>query len=175
MAVWDKMLVSSPRADVEDRTGTRVKQELVVEQSLRGNLWRDLRGVGGKDCSINCFSLKSMPKLPRMLYCIQLFHDVVHVNKMIWSRDSQDVRNLLTFLCSQNVGDVCFSLTSNMTRLSQVSVSQSKDHLKYLSMWCFCSVQFSCSVVSSSLWPHGLQYARPPCPSPTPRVYSHFH
>ena len=28
------------------------------------------------------------------------------------------------------------------------------------------------SVVSDSLWPHGLQYARPPCPSPTPRVYS---
>ena len=22
-----------------------------------------------------------------------------------------------------------------------------------------------------SLWPHGLQHARPPCPSPTPRVY----
>ena len=34
------------------------------------------------------------------------------------------------------------------------------------------SVQFSRSVVSDSLWPHGLQYARPPCPSPTPRVYS---
>ena len=34
------------------------------------------------------------------------------------------------------------------------------------------SVQFSCSVVSESLWPHGLQHARPPCPSPTPRVYS---
>ena len=34
------------------------------------------------------------------------------------------------------------------------------------------SVQFSHSVVSSSLRPHGLQHARPPCPSPTPRVYS---
>ena len=34
------------------------------------------------------------------------------------------------------------------------------------------SVQFSHSVVSNSLWPHGLQYARPPCPSPTPRAYS---
>ena len=33
------------------------------------------------------------------------------------------------------------------------------------------SVQFSHSVVSDSLWPHGLQHARPPCPSPTPRVY----
>ena len=34
------------------------------------------------------------------------------------------------------------------------------------------SVQFSCSVVSDSLWPHGLQHARIPCPSPTPRAYS---
>ena len=29
-------------------------------------------------------------------------------------------------------------------------------------------VQFSCSVVFDSLWPHGLQYARLPSPSPTP-------
>ena len=33
------------------------------------------------------------------------------------------------------------------------------------------SVRFSCSVVSNSLWSHGLQHARPPCPSPTPGVY----
>ena len=33
------------------------------------------------------------------------------------------------------------------------------------------SVQFSHSVVSDSLWPHESQHARPPCPSPTPRVY----
>ena len=30
------------------------------------------------------------------------------------------------------------------------------------------SAQVNCSVVSSSLRPHGLQHARPPCPSPTP-------
>ena len=34
------------------------------------------------------------------------------------------------------------------------------------------SVQFSLSVMSDSLKPHGLQHTRPPCPSPTPRVYS---
>ena len=33
------------------------------------------------------------------------------------------------------------------------------------------TVQFSHSVVSSSLWPHESQHARPPCPSPTPGVY----
>ena len=32
----------------------------------------------------------------------------------------------------------------------------------------------SCSVVSNSLWPHGLQHARPPCPSSTPRACSNL-
>ena len=36
----------------------------------------------------------------------------------------------------------------------------------------FSSVQFSCSVVSDSLRPHGLQHARHHCSSPTPGVYS---
>ena len=35
----------------------------------------------------------------------------------------------------------------------------------------FSSVQFSCSVVSDSLRPHEPQNTRPPCPSPTPKVY----
>ena len=34
------------------------------------------------------------------------------------------------------------------------------------------SVQFSRSLMSDPLQPYGLQHARPPCPSPTPRVYS---
>ena len=37
---------------------------------------------------------------------------------------------------------------------------------KYISL-----IQFSHSVVSDSLQPHELQHARPPCPSPTPRVH----
>ena len=47
----------------------------------------------------------------------------------------------------------------------------------YCTSWAFTvsklqSVQFSCSVVSDSLWPHGLQHTRPLCPSPIPGVYS---
>ena len=41
----------------------------------------------------------------------------------------------------------------------------------YISFFVIFS-QFSPSVVSDSLWPHGLQHARLPCPSPTPGVYS---
>ena len=36
----------------------------------------------------------------------------------------------------------------------------------------YTSVQFSCSVMFNSLWPHELQHARPPCPSPSPGVHS---
>ena len=40
-----------------------------------------------------------------------------------------------------------------------------------LSKACQSVNQFSCSVVSNSLWPHELQHTRPPCLSPTPGVY----
>ena len=40
------------------------------------------------------------------------------------------------------------------------------------SLFPIASVQFSSSVMSDSLQPHELQHTRPPCPSPTPRVYS---
>ena len=46
-----------------------------------------------------------------------------------------------------------------------------------VSVYMFCvfsvmSVQFSLSVMSDSLRSHESQHARPPCPSPTPRVHS---
>ena len=52
-----------------------------------------------------------------------------------------------------------------------VLVSCSLLHLSALACNFFLVIQFSCSVMSDSLWPHELQHARPPCPSPTPRVY----
>ena len=41
-----------------------------------------------------------------------------------------------------------------------------------ITIFTISSVQFSCSVVSNCLWPRGLQHAKPPSPSSTPRVYS---
>ena len=55
------------------------------------------------------------------------------------------------------------SFICNLNALSK----QDKMFIKFR----FSSVQFSHSVVSSSLWPNELQHARPPCPSPTPRVH----
>ena len=47
-----------------------------------------------------------------------------------------------------------------------------KQKLIFLSCNRFSSAQFSLSVLPDSLWPHVLQHARPPCPWPTPGVYS---
>ena len=46
------------------------------------------------------------------------------------------------------------------------------DYFDYIGFLSFISNQFSCSVVSNSLRPNGLQHARLPCPSPAPRAYS---
>ena len=43
---------------------------------------------------------------------------------------------------------------------------------RFFTLWGTSSIQFNCSVVSDSLRPHESQHARPPCPSPSPRVHS---
>ena len=72
-----------------------------------------------------------------------------------------------------------YGVAKSRTRLSDFTSLQ----LSGASILCFLtlsllrvhrwvSIQFSCSGVSNSLWPHGLQHARLPCPSPTSRVCS---
>ena len=61
----------------------------------------------------------------------------------------------------------CFILVE-ITHMLKLYFKQS---LKKLNIW-FSSVQFNHSFMSYSLRPHESQHDRPPCPSPTPRVYS---
>ena len=68
-----------------------------------------------------------------------------------------------------------------LTKSYSVSILFSFIQHNYLEIHPFChmyqwfltlySVQSSLSVMSDSLWLHGLQHARPSCPSPTPGVY----
>ena len=58
------------------------------------------------------------------------------------------------------------------TLVWNISVTEKWIHMFSSECSLFSSVQFSSSVVSDSLWPHELQHARPPCPSPTPGVHS---
>ena len=56
--------------------------------------------------------------------------------------------------------------------LIKMAMSHATSYAESFSSVQFISVQFSRSVVSDSLWPHESQHARPPCPSPIPRVHS---
>ena len=53
-----------------------------------------------------------------------------------------------------------------------INRAQVKIFVFVVGTWVPSSVHFSHLVMSDSLQPHGLQHARPPCPSPTPGVYS---
>jgi len=73
---------------------------------------------------------------------------------------------------------IVHGVSKSRTQLS----THTHTHMKILKIWILVSspslpgtklvVQFSSSVVSDSLRPHGLQHAMPPCSSPTPGVYS---
>ena len=60
----------------------------------------------------------------------------------------------------------CFAMTTPGSTWNKLF-----SNLELTNEFFFSSVQFSCSVVSNSLWLHGLQHTRTPYPSPTPRVY----
>ena len=78
--------------------------------------------------------------------------------------------NPLQCSCLENPRDggawwpAVYGVAQSWTQLKRLS-SSSKTLQKH-------SVQFSRSVMSDSLWPHEPQHARPPCPSPTPKVHS---
>ena len=78
-----------------------------------------------------------------------------------------ELKEKLTSLC-----DLVSTLFRDVMRPSPCS--QRDLHLIWQrkSLLFCCSVQFSCSVMSDSLHPHGLQHARPPCPLPIRRACS---
>ena len=77
--------------------------------------------------------------------------------------------NPLQCSCLENHRDIgawwasVYGVAQSLPQLKRLSSSSSLNH---------SSVQSSCSVVSDSLRPHGLQHSRLPCPSPTPRACS---
>ena len=68
--------------------------------------------------------------------------------------------------CKGKTKMVLFTKSLNLILKLCYFLKKSLRNFTYLS-----SVRFSHSVVSDSLRPHEPQHARPPCPSPTPRVY----
>ena len=62
--------------------------------------------------------------------------------------------------------------------MNEISDLMKQTPESFLVSFTTCSVEFNHSVMSHSLRPYGLQHARPPCPSSTPKAYSNscpFH
>ena len=87
---------------------------------------------------------------------------------------SKGQRNRSAEVQGQEKLDVLVEAKSSLVLSSTFCSIQAVNGLvdAYLHREVHLSVQFSCSVVSDSLRPHESQHARPPCPSPAPRVYS---
>ena len=116
------------------------------------------------------------PKYRFIPLCIS---DHNHVSLSTWTLPGS-----LTRTWASPVQEACLfkSPGTSMIPDSQVCCSLKKKKKKKKRLWtsslkhslfsAISTSQFSCSVMSDSLQPHGLQHARPSCPSPTPRVYS---
>ena len=89
----------------------------------------------------------------------------------IWPDPKHVTSSPLFSLCSKTPCSLLSRIPAIGPDLPALPVSPSSVYSQHIT-WRDASVQFSRSVVSDSLWPHGLQHARLPCPSPTPGAYS---
>ena len=88
------------------------------------------------------------------------------------------------YVCEENIHNLSFKknwLPWYMKHICQLFILMrvwKVTHIFKMTNWeraYISSVQFSCSVVSDSLWHHESQHPRPPCPSPTSRVHPNPH
>ena len=80
------------------------------------------------------------------------------------------------FLGNLSIVDICYTSSGVPQMLAYFLLEKTISSARcgtqhFFSLALLGAVQFSCSVVSNSLQPHESQHARPPCPSPTPRVH----
>ena len=76
-----------------------------------------------------------------------------------------------TTLISESEDEIMTLLIKVKEQSEKAGLKLNIQKTKIMASGCISSVQFSRSVVSDSLRPHESQHIRPPCPSPTPRVY----
>ena len=112
-------------------------------------------------------------KSPSLVVCYRLTAD---------SSQLREIGEWNSFLIMQRSDLYCFSFRLSLQLLQKTIMNLIIPLTKYirisiLSLSRFITalsvpLQFSHSVMSDSLRPHGLQHTRPPGPSPTPRAYS---
>ena len=110
-----------------------------------------------------------------------LIHIVTWMNhKVCWLKESRSKMNVYVWyylykiiemenqcIMTEGRSVVAWGVEEGLQRIWENLLEWWKGSLTW-----FSSVQFSQSIVSNSLWPHGLQNTRLPCLSPTPGAYS---
>ena len=100
------------------------------------------------------------------------------LNLKFWSNLQTQHNSILVLILQifliKNGGiyEECFLDKVLYTFLHLKNIFSKETSKSFEARWFFSEFQFSHSLVSDCLWPHGLQQARPTCPSPTPRAYS---
>ena len=123
-------------------------------------------GSAGKECTCNegdlCWkNLWRRERLPSPVFWPGEFHGLYSP----WGPKELDTTERRSLSLPDNLMRLRQSLKTSGYSLLSHSHPSLEDNLSL--------VQSSCSVVSDYLQPHELQLARPPCPSPTPGLYSH--
>ena len=138
----------------------------------RKHLWKPLPKQGNRQ-------IQHLPKFPCISLCLWwgffvcffCFLVVRRLNRRSSKKIISSTRHFEVFLNSHSFFENLIEKFTLKISISIVNYSRGTTSL----IECFVfkySVQFSRSAVSDSLWPHGLQHARLPCPSPTPGAYS---
>ena len=114
-------------------------------------------------------SVLSLPPIS-LPYSLLPTHIIGLICNAVWQKPTQHCKAIiLQFFFLMKIEED-LKETENKTKTEK---PYAKSWLLFLVFWHqFSSVQFSHSVVSNSLQPHGLQHARPPRQSPKPGVYS---
>ena len=132
----------------------------------------------GKESTFNVGDLRSVPGLGRSLKKGTAAHSSILAWRIPWTVEPGRLQSMGSQKIRHNW--VTFTLLSLIRKLRSLLVIQISQILSHMAIRGITSsfthsvslIQFSRSVVSDSLWPHEPQHARPPCPSPTPGVYS---
>ena len=97
------------------------------------------------------------------VYSVNEWMSLKQVSRPLWRIDTALESHLLCELLGERERDFISCADTKSSVLSMLCWKPSQ--------WLFSSIQFSRSVMSDSLGPHGLQHTRSPCSSPAPRIY----
>ena len=149
--IWNSQQLNIVRKNVGEGNGNPLQHSCLENPRDRGAWWAAVYGVKESRTRLKQLSSSSSSKIHLFIY--------IHSHHCV-----------LDFLC-EIIGSILSTKIWYFWHfLNRINIKVLNFLIHELTYHQLTSVQFSCSVMSNSLRPHELQYARPPCPAPIPRV-----